>query len=291
MVRFLAALLLGLAGGLVAAPVGAHEYWLAFSRYQAAPGDTVDVRAFAGTGFRGELKPWAAPRAIRFVMRGPRELDLTRTAVNADPVWARFVTADAAGVLLAYESTFAKIELPGPQFEAYLELEGLDGPLAARRRTGAMGPGRERYARCPKAWVAGSSIGKDAHARALQPVGLTLELVPLADPTRPGPLRVRVLDHGSPLAGALVKAWRQPLDPRGRTRDAGARDSVDVAAHARSGADGVATLPIAGAGEWLISTVHMVPSEDPAEADWQSFWASLTFARSGSARPGAGSAR
>ena len=102
MVRFLAALLLGLAGGLVAAPVGAHEYWLAFSRYQAAPGDTVDVRAFAGTGFRGELKPWAAPRAIRFVMRGPRELDLTRTAVNADPVWARFVTADAAGVLLAY---------------------------------------------------------------------------------------------------------------------------------------------------------------------------------------------
>ncbi len=171
MVRFHAALLLGLACGLAAVPAGAHEYWLALSRYQAAPGDTVDVRAFAGTGFRGELKPWAAPRAIRFMMRGPRELDLTRTAVNADLVWARFVTADAAGVLLAYESTFAKIELPGPQFEAYLQLEGLDGPLATRRRAGTPLPGRERYARCPKAWVAGSSVGKDAHARALQPPG------------------------------------------------------------------------------------------------------------------------
>jgi hypothetical protein len=32
-------------------------------------------------------------------------------------------------------------------------------------------------------------------------------------------------------------------------------------------------------GEWLVSLVDMVPSAEPSEADWESTWASLTFAR------------
>ena len=32
----------------------AHEYWLSPSRYRAAAGDTIEVSACAGTGFRGE---------------------------------------------------------------------------------------------------------------------------------------------------------------------------------------------------------------------------------------------
>lgn len=260
-----------------ASPALAHEYWLALSRYAAAPGDTIDIRAFAGTGFRGELKPWAAPRAVRFALRGPKELDLKEAAVNADPVWAKFVVPDASGVLLAFESNFAKIELPARQFEAYLEAEGLDGPLTARRRAVTLSPGRERYARCAKAWVAGSDRG--AASRVLTPIGLPLEIVPLADPTRAGSLRVRVLERGVPLAGVRVKAWRQPLDGQGRPRDAGSRDSVNVAADARTGPGGIATLSIAGDGEWLISAVRMVRCPDPAEADWESHWASLTFAR------------
>jgi len=44
---------------------------------------------------------------------------------------------------------------------------------------------------------------------------------------------------------------------------------------------GLATVPIAAPGEWLVSAVHMVPSEDRAAADWQSYWASLSFARVG----------
>jgi len=29
----------------------------------------------------------------------------------------------------------------------------------------------------------------------------------------------------------------------------------------------------------MISVVHMIPSSDPSAADWESTWASLTFAR------------
>jgi uncharacterized GH25 family protein len=261
-----------------AGPAAAHEYWLQPSRYTAAPGDTVRVQAFAGTGFRGEAKPYAAPRVVHFRLRGPKTFELSDTALNGDLVWARFVVADGGGVLLAYESDFAKIELPAPEFDKYLGTEGLDGPRATRAAKGAAtGPGRERYARCSKTWIAGGTP-----ARATEPVGMTLELQPLADPTTPGALKLRVLYHGQPLAGTLVRAWRQDLVPGARgdvPHEAAARDSVGPAAEARSDAAGVATLAIRGAGEWLVSGVHMVPSDDPAAADWQSYWASLTFVR------------
>jgi len=73
----------------------------------------------------------------------------------------------------------------------------------------------------------------------------------------------RVLDHGKPLRGVLVKArdresGREPL--QGRT-DAGGRI--------------VFTLP--RPGSWMINAVHMVPVRDDPRADWESTWASLTF--------------
>src|SRR5687768_12764988 len=37
-----------------AGPAGAHEFWLAPSRYRAATSDSVVLGAFVGTGFRGE---------------------------------------------------------------------------------------------------------------------------------------------------------------------------------------------------------------------------------------------
>ena len=47
---------------------------------------------------------------------------------------------------------------------------------------------------------------------------------------------------------------------------------------ARTGKDGMVKLPVDRAGRWLVKAVHMipVPATDPA-ADWESFWASLTF--------------
>src|SRR5512134_2779863 len=62
------ALALALVAAL-ATPAAAHQYWLAPARYDAASGEAVAVRAFAGTGFRGEWKPWSPERSVRFVAR------------------------------------------------------------------------------------------------------------------------------------------------------------------------------------------------------------------------------
>jgi len=75
---------------------------------------------------------------------------------------------------------------------------------------------------------------------------------------------VRLLYEGKPLAGTLIMALQ-----RGRP---GAVSAV------RSDSRGRATLKLDRPGLWLIKAVHMIPAPADANADWESFWASLTFA-------------
>jgi|SRR5262245_1967000 len=259
--------------GVCAAPASAHQYWLAPSRYDAPAGEIVTLRVFAGTGFRGEWKPWSPIRSVRFVARTDRIIDLTRGASLGSDQWARFATKDDHGVMLAYESTFVPITLPSREFDEYLHEEGLTAAAEARRKSVARDSVRERYRRCAKSWLAGDEV-----ARATKPMGQPLEVVPLSLPGSEPTLRVRVLSEGKPLAGALVRTWRAPLD-RGVPSDAADRDSVGVALEARTDPRGEVTVRCEVAGEWLVSVVDMRPSRDKGAAEWESTWASLTFVR------------
>src|SRR5262245_6383051 len=244
---------------LAVGQAAAHEFWLSPSRYQARAGDKVSIGALVGTGFRGEPRPYAAPRSVRFVVAAARTLDLTPAALNGEIPWATFVMPDDQGAIVAYQSNFADIELPAAEFDAYLELEGLDGPRAARAKQGdKAGPGRERYARCPKVWIAGTApaAGK---ARVLAPAGLPIEIVPLADPITSATLPVRVLWRGKPLADALVRAWNTSLGEGLAPRAWASRDSVGPAASARTDKSGEARIAIGGPGEWLITSEIMIP--------------------------------
>lgn len=252
----------------------AHEFWIAPSRYSAMRGVGVELGAVAGTGFRGERKPWSPGHAVRFVLRTAREIELARAASPGDMTWTRFAPGDDGGAMVAFESDWLAIELPASAFDDYLKAEGLDAALAARK--GSAAPGRERYRRCAKAWLAGAES-----PRATEPAGLPLELVPETAPGLGPSLRLRVLRNGRPLAGTLVKAWRTPLATGDVPRPVVERDSVRTAWQGRSDATGAVTIPIHETGEWLVSTVHMERAATGSRdrVDWESTWASLTFSR------------
>jgi uncharacterized GH25 family protein len=267
-----ALVLLAESASLSPGTASAHEYWLAPSTWRCAPGDTITARVFVGTGFRGEAKPYAPKRAVRFTFEGARSIDLMPVGINGETVWARINPVDAKGAVICYASNGTFIELPAADFDRYLKLEGLGAPRAARAKLGAAAPpGRELYRRSCKAWVRG-----DDASRITKTYGLPLEIVPDSDPAAQARVAFRVLYEGKPLANALVRAWRQPV---GAPMAAATRDSVGPSAETRTDAQGHAALNLPGAGEWILSTVHMVPAADPAEADWQSTWGSLTFAR------------
>ena len=239
-------------------PTHAHEFWIEPSRYQPAPGELVKVRLLVGQDLQGEGVPRNDVWIERFDTIGAGGASQVVGLDGSDP--AGLLRPDHDGPLVvAYASLPSYVAIDAEKFEAYLAAEGLDAPRQARAKAGTRGTtGRERFSRCAKTLLA---VGGRTGPGATAPAGLALEIVPESGPR--STMAFRVLDHGKPLRGVLVKArdresGREPL--QGRT-DAGGRI--------------VFTLP--RPGSWMINAVHMVPVRDDPRADWESTWASLTF--------------
>jgi hypothetical protein len=261
-----------------ATPALAHDFWIAPASFRPAPGATVPLELRVGEGFSGDPVPRDPRRIVVFDAVGPRGVETAVAGVaGAHP--AGILPVPETGLyLIAYESNAAAIELAAEKFEAYLGEEGLQRIVELRRARGeSAAPGRERYARCAKALVRtvrtvrtglpeASQEGGDDHFG--HRFGMPLELVPEADPYRlqaGADFPVRLLFRGEPLAGALVVAL-PAADP-------------GAALRARSDAEGRVRFPLDRKGAWLIKAVHMEAASAGTDADWESWWASLTFER------------
>ncbi len=241
----------------------AHDFWISPSDFRPEPESSIDVRMLVGEAFSGEGFARNTRHVERFVMRGPAGTNSVTGNAGSDP--AGSVKVGPAGTyIIAFRSTRTRVELPADEFEAYLEHEGLDHVIRARRKSGTSdAPGREVFSRCAKSIV---RVGKAGSDHASEAAGLRLELVPERDPyelAAGDTLVVRVLLDGRALPNALVTAHHTP----------GSEDVVQV----RSDKHGRAALVLDRAGPWLLNTVHMLAAPMGVEADWESLWSSLTF--------------
>ena len=74
----------------------------------------------------------------------------------------------------------------------------------------------------------------------------------------------KVIFDNKPLHNGLVLAWHKL---NGKTTHETLRSDIN----------GQVSFRIDPVGKWMISTVHMIPSNNKKDADWQSFWGSYTF--------------
>ena len=118
-------------------------------------------------------------------------------------------------------------------------------------------------ARCVKSLILSGAPTEQQKDRVL---GFTLELVAERNPYlmhANDELPVRLLYEGQPLPGALVVAMNRG-NPMAKIK-------------ARTDATGHARLRLNQPGMWLVKAVHMVPAPAGLDADWASYWASVTF--------------
>jgi len=255
---------------LVSAGVQAHDFWIDPSSFRPAPGQRVLVRLRVGQKFKGDPMPRDPKLLRRFSLfsgtpgnsAGGGETPIPGVA-GAEP--AGFATVTSPGLnLITYASGRSSVELDAAKFETYLADEGLDTIKAQRAKKGqTAAPAKEVFSRYAKSYLAVGGAGGPGYDRVL---GLTLELVPEKDPTALPPgaeLPVRLLYLGKPLPGVLVAAFT--------------RDQPDARVTARTDAAGRARLRLDRPGVWLVKAVHMIPAPAETGADWESFWASLTF--------------
>ena len=240
----------------------AHDFWIEPSTFRPAVGSTVALRLVVGQGFRGDALPRNPALIVRFVLVS----DAGETAVAGRPADepAGSVRIDRPGLQVAgYRSRTSQVSLEPAKFEEYLREEGLEAILTERTRRGeGQKPSRELFSRCARTLLQAG----DAASGSDRPLGFTLELVAEKNPYALAPgaeLPVRITYEGKPLANALVAALPY--------------DEPDRKLSQRSDANGRVVFRLPRVGVWLVKAVYMVRTKDNPDADWESFWASLTF--------------
>jgi uncharacterized GH25 family protein len=260
-----------------AGSLAAHDLWIEPSGFTPPPGSRMAVRLRIGQLFQGDPFPRDPALLVRLaVIAGGGGEEPIPGVPGTDPA-GYLVTGRPGLYQLIYASRHAAVELEAAKFEKYLAEEGLEKVAALRARRGqSAAPGREIYSRCAKSLIA---VGGDAGIGYDRLADLKLELVPERNPYTLAPgeeLPVRLLYGGAPLAGAKVAALP--------------RDQPSRQVAARTDVHGRVRLPLGGAGVWMVKAVHMIPAPPGSGADWESFWASLTFALparpAAAARPG-----
>jgi uncharacterized GH25 family protein len=255
--------IMGLLAG--AAPAVAHDFWIEPAEFRPAVGASVPVVLRVGEDFSGTSQPFVPDWIVDFSVSGPAGPTPVEGFVGDDP--ATVLVTRAPGLLLiGYYSQRSFVNIEADRFNAYLEAEGLEAVAETRRRRGeSAASGRELYSRCAKSLVrVAAAAGSPGFDRVL---GYPLELIPQIDPyalSTPGTLPLTLNFRGKPIAGVLVVAFNAE-QPARRLRG-------------RTDARGEVRLQLDRPGRWLVKAVHMIelPDSDPI-ADWESFWASLTF--------------
>lgn len=252
----------------LAAPALAHEFWIEPANFRPPTGKPLDVSLLVGEEFRGDSVLYLPESFERFVTVTARGKQNVPGQPGDDPA-ARLTPADPGLLLVAYQSRRYSLDMDAITFEKYLEKEGLSAVRALRaQRKEQDKPVREVYSRFAKSLLAVG--GRDDGLDASQPIGLRLEIVPQTRiyQLKPGQnLEVQLLYENRPLANALLVAF--------------SKKKLKTQLTQRTDAQGRARFVLPHADIWMLSAVHMIPAPADAKADWESFWASLSFENGG----------
>lgn len=249
-----------------ATPVLGHEFWIEPRDFTVAPEAAIEADIRVGQNFKGDAFPYIPSRFAAF-KRHDREGESDVDGTTGD-LPALTLEARAEGLtIFTYVSVAERIRFQDwEKFSFYLDYEGLEAIPARHAARGlARDDIRELYTRCAKTLV---SVG-DASDEQDRATGMRLELVAGQNPMTlvPGDaISFTLLWEGAPLKDTQVALFQ-------RGKEGG--DATRVVT--RSDANGVARFTLPARGPYLASAVHMIEAPADRNADWESYWASLTF--------------
>lgn len=248
----------------------AHEFWIDARDYSVDPRAVIEADLRVGQEFEGQAYGYFPQSYTRFEVWMGDEVRPVEGRMGDTPALSMEGLPDGLAVV-AFEAVTATITYDNwEQFVNFAEHKDF-GDIAAMQD--ARGLPRvdftETYTRHAKALIAiGAGAGAD------QELGLTIEIVALANPYTDdisGGLPVQVFYLGAAQGDVQVELFERAPD-----------DTVEITLH-RTNADGIAMLPVRAGYEYLADHVVLEPIEPETNngAVWHSYWAALTFGVAG----------
>jgi uncharacterized GH25 family protein len=249
----------------LAAPMRAHDTWLAPDRFHTAAAGPLTLSLSSGMEFP-KLDHAIAPNRVASA-NWQTATDRGELPTGTTAAHALDFAASAGQGLTVYSVVLhpRPSKLKREQVREYIDHLGIPNAnevVAAWEQTAKSEETGYRYMKYAKTFV---RTGAADSSRAWEvPAGMRLELIPQNDPTSVtagGTLDVVVLDRGKPLPQYPVTLLRE-----------GAKEPVSVI----TDAEGRVRLTLPAAGRYMLRATTIVPSTDTA-ARWDVHFTTMTF--------------
>lgn len=242
-----------------------HEFWIEPELYTVVEGDTLAAAIRVGENFNGASRAYLPRNFHRFDMT----LDGRTRPVNGRPgdrpaavtVMEEPGLAILTHVTRAYDLTYSSWD----SFTRFVTSKDAEWVLDAHAERGfSEEPPTESYTRYAKSLIAvGGGAGTDRR------VGLVTEIVALENP------------YTDDMSDGIDVQLFYDAEPRGDAQiDIFAKDAEGNVERTKAMTDksGLATIPVTAGHSYLVNSVTMRAAEQDMWAQWESLWASLTFA-------------
>lgn len=255
-------------------PLAAHEFWILADDFSPDINQTVSLRTEVGQVFVGDDVPNIEEFYSDYsVLSASGREPIQGNLATSPPAY--FETTQAGSYIVGQRTLRSVVELEADEFVTYLKKQGMEyiiPRLTERNLDGKLA--KEAFSRCAKAIVQTSEpFGKTPEieqALLSTPLNYSYEIIPLSNPRllKVGEtFKIRLEYEGQPQANAEVLSISQKTT---------LQDQQYHGQRFRSNNRGIVEIPMTTAGIWMFSAVHM-EQRNRYEADWESFWANLTF--------------
>jgi uncharacterized GH25 family protein len=243
-----------------------HEFWLQPDKFIYQRGEAVNVKFLVGEKFDGEN--WNGNKekinSLLFYFGGVKD-DISPQMSNDKGDSLQFALYDEGTAMLTFNSTNSFIELEPEKFNAYLQEDSITNAIEYRKEHNQTdSAGHEYYQRSVKTII---QVGSKKDNFCLQTTTLPLDIIPLTNPytlKQGDSLSVKINFNGQPLANQLIKLWYR-------------EDTAIFNPQLITDENGLIRFPVSLNGKWMISTVKMEHLDNDPKADWQSYWATMTW--------------
>lgn len=248
--------------------VSAHDMFLKFDSYFLAPNASAVVPLLNGEFDRSE-NVITRDRMRDVSLLGPAGLAHPPEADWRDDgkISSLHFRTGAAGTYVVGTSTKPKeLSMKAADFNRYLQLEGVLDTFLERKKNKQLNlAATERYSKHVKAVFQVGDARTDTYKT---PLGYPVEIIPQQNPYQ--------LKVGATLAALCVKDGQPLVNQYVLYGVQAAGQNRFTTLKTRTDKDGLAHIPLSGAGRWYIKFIHMSQVNEPP-VNYESRWATLTF--------------
>ena len=251
----------------IVASVLGHECWLQPDKFIYKRTEPINLKFLVGENFIGDN--WDDERdrinCVQLYYDDVVDKDLDANFGNDKGDSLQLAMIDEGTVMVTLNTNNYLTDLDPEKFDQYLRDNDLNETLESREKEGdTLKNGHENYQQCAKTIL---QVGKGYTSSCSKKSDLPLDIVPVDNPyniIEGKNFKAQVFFMGKKLRNTKIEVWHK-LGDKVTQKNYITNDEGEV------------KFFLAPTGEWMITCVKMIKLKNDAQADWQSYWGSVTW--------------